>query len=112
MIGGILGDHPPKGRTWKYLTSRMEGVECRSLGEHQLPIYCAVYVAWMVWRGFNLEDIPLTFGVEINVESFSDVKHTIYLPYAYPIVDGKPYIPKRLENLLKRGLPYIETIKW
>jgi len=108
VVGGILGDHPPKGRTWNLLTSRMPNAIARSLGKYQYPIYCAVYVAWEVAKGKRLDEIPVVYGVELEVKRGKDLIHTIYLPYAYPIVNGEAYIPKSLKDYLARKIVYYE----
>jgi ribosome biogenesis SPOUT family RNA methylase Rps3 len=48
--------------------------------------------------GRRLEEIPMIFGLEIEASK----KHSVYLPYAYPLVDGKPLISCELVNYLKR----------
>ena len=109
VIGGILGDHPPRGRTRKMLTSRMKGAVARNIGKAQFTINGAVYVAWQVSKGRRLEEIPTVEGVEIDVEYYKGIKHVITLPYAYPVVDGRPLIPRRLLDYLRRGIAYDEV---
>jgi len=97
IIGGILGDHPPRGRTCQLITSRFPGAAARNLGRLQFPIDGAVYVAKLVSEGIPLEEIPIKRGLTIRVSR----GHSIYLPYAYPLRDGKPLISKELiEHLL------------
>ncbi len=97
VIGGILGDHPPRGRTYQLITSRFPGVTARNLGKLQFPIDGAVYVAKLVNEGIPLEKIPIKRGLTIRVNKW----HSIYLPYAYPLRDGNPLISKELiEHLL------------
>jgi ribosome biogenesis SPOUT family RNA methylase Rps3 len=99
VIGGILGDHPPRGRTYQLITSRSPGAVARNLGKLQFPIDGAVYVAKLVSEGLPLEKVPIKRGLTIRVSR----EHSIYLPYAYPLRDGKPVISKELiEHLLSK----------
>ena len=105
VIGGILGDHPPKGRTWKLLTTRILekgfNVKVRSLGKEQLTIDGAAYVAYLVFKGKRLSEIPFQEGLRI-VRKIGPIEHEIILPYKYPILDGKPLVnPKLIEYLVK-----------
>ncbi len=106
IIGGIMGDHPPKGRTWELLTSRLlEKVIPRSLGSGQLSIDGAAYVALQVASGRRLEEIPLVENVEIEVPSpFLGIKNTIILPFTYPVVGGKPLLAPGLVEYLRREI--------
>ncbi len=103
IVGGIMGDHPPKGRTWDFLTRKLLGKAIpRSLGPGQLSIDGAVYVALQVANGKKLEEIPLVENVEIEVPSpFPGIKDTIVLPFTYPVVDGRPLLAPGLTEYLK-----------
>ncbi len=96
VVGGIMGDHPPKGRTRKLLTSRLPGCKARNIGEHQFSVDGAMYVAMMVSKGLTLEEIPIKVGLEIKVDEYL----TIELPYAYPLVSGRPLISQELIEYL------------
>ncbi|KUO43178.1 MAG: hypothetical protein APU95_03440 [Hadesarchaea archaeon YNP_N21] len=98
VVGGILGDYPPRHRTSKLLTKFLPGAKARNIGKFQLSIDGAVYVAKEILGGRRLEEIPMIFGLEIEASR----KHSVYLPYAYPLVDGKPLISCELVNYLKR----------
>lgn len=105
IIGGILGDNPPKGRTWKLLTTKIleKGfrVKVRNLGREQLTIDGAAYVAYSIFNGKRLSEIPFQNGLRIT-RKIEFVEHEIFLPYKYPIVNGKPLInPKLVEYLIK-----------
>ncbi|MEM2242588.1 MAG: SAM-dependent methyltransferase [Candidatus Bathyarchaeia archaeon] len=92
VVGGILGDHPPKGRTGKLLTRRFPKAVVRHIGKGQFSIDGAVYVAKLVGEGTPLEAIPVKKGLRLKLN-----KHgTVYLPYAYPLRDGKPVISQKL----------------
>lgn len=106
IVGGIMGDHPPKGRTWKLLTSKLlEIAEPRSLGPYQFSIDGAVYMAYQVSKGKRLEDIEVIHDVEIEISSpYPGIQATIRLPYAYPIVNGKPLLAPGLIDYLKHNI--------
>ena len=92
IIGGILGDHPPKGRTRKLLTRRFPKATVRNIGKGQFSIDGAVYVAKLVSDGTPLEKIPVKKGLSLRLDEHAEV----YLPYAYPLKDGKPIISQKL----------------
>lgn len=96
LIGGILGDHPPRNRTSRLLTVTFPEAAVRSLGKSQFSIDGAVYVAKRVSEGVPLRDIPIKKGLTIKVSR----NHEIHLPYIYPIADGKPLINPRLVEYL------------
>lgn len=98
VIGGILGEEPPKGRTEELLTMSLQEAVARNIGRHQFPIDGAVYVAKQVCSGKKLEEIPVKLGLEIE----AGIGHSVILPYAYPIVEGKPLISQKLVTHLKR----------
>lgn len=92
VIGGILGDHPPKMRTSKLLTKRFPRATLRNIGKAQFTIDGAVYVAKLVSEGIPLENIPVKKGLSLKLKAQAE----IYLPYAYPLNNGKPVIGKAL----------------
>jgi len=106
IIGGIMGDHPPKGRTWTLLTSKLLGIaEPRGLGPYQFSIDGAVYMAYQVSKGRRLEDIKVIHDVEIEIPSpYPGIQATIRLPYAYPVVNGKPLLALGLVDYLKHNI--------
>lgn len=97
VIGGILGDYPPRGRTSKFITSKLESCIARNLGPHQFSIDGSVYMALQVSLGKSLSQIPVALGFEIKVNDF----HEIFLPYAFPVVNGRPLISRELIEYLK-----------
>ncbi|MHC1586402.1 MAG: hypothetical protein ACXQTV_02510 [Candidatus Hecatellaceae archaeon] len=100
VVGGILGDHPPRGRTKRFLASLCPEAKVRSLGKLQFTIDGALFMARRVYEGFRLEEIPTVEGFSLRVSS----SHEIYLPYGYPLVGGKPLIsPRLVEYLLESG---------
>ena len=112
IVGGIMGDHPPKGRTWKLLTSKLLGIaEPRSLGPYQFSIDGAVYMAYQVSKGKRLEDIEVVYDIEIEIPSpYPSIQATIRLPYAYPIVNGKPLLAPGLIDYLKYNIVIDEEV--
>jgi ribosome biogenesis SPOUT family RNA methylase Rps3 len=103
VIGGILGDHPPRARTRKLLTSRAPAMQSRSLGPYQLSIDGTVYVALRVIEGTNPFNVPLVQRPRIIV-NLGLVEVEIELPFSYPVIDGKPLISREVIELLARGL--------
>jgi ribosome biogenesis SPOUT family RNA methylase Rps3 len=97
VIGGIMGDFPPRGRTFKYITSKLKNVRARNIGKHQFSIDGAIFVAKMIAEGKKLEEIPYVKKISIQVDPF----HEIILPFAYPLVNGKPLIYDKLVEYLK-----------
>jgi ribosome biogenesis SPOUT family RNA methylase Rps3 len=79
VVGGIMGDFPPRGRTRKLLTEKL-GASARTLGSCQLSVDGAVYVAWRVARGEPLERLRVALGLTLK-RGFLEVK----LPYCYPV---------------------------
>jgi ribosome biogenesis SPOUT family RNA methylase Rps3 len=96
IIGGILGDHPPKGRTRMLITSRAPFALSRNIGRGQFSIDGAVYVAKLVSEGVRLENIAVKKGLHIKLNK----RAAIYLPYMYPLKDGKPVISDELTRYL------------
>jgi len=109
VIGGILGDHPPRRRTWKMLTSRAKGMIARSLGPHQLSIDGAAYVAIKALEGVHPASIPLVHRPRLEIQLDDLVTVEVELPFSYPLVDGRPLFAPGLEELLARGLAYEEV---
>ncbi|MBS7605465.1 hypothetical protein KEJ31_04085, partial [Candidatus Bathyarchaeota archaeon] len=62
----------------------------------QFSIDGAVYVAKLISEGFKLEDIPVKRGLRIKINDGAE----IYLPYMYPLKDGKPLISEDLLRYL------------
>lgn len=99
VVGGILGDHPPKSRTSKLLTRRFTKATVRNIGRDQFTIDGAVYVAKLESEGTPLEKIPVKKELSIKLNEYMEV----HLPYAYPLKDGKPMISQKLTAYLRSG---------
>ncbi|MEM0217833.1 MAG: SAM-dependent methyltransferase [Candidatus Nezhaarchaeales archaeon] len=100
VVGGILGDHPPRGRTFALITSKMRRARARSLGNRQFSIDGAIYMALKVAQGVKLSDIPVADSLTLKCGNLE-----IYLPFSYPLVNGKPVIcPKLIDYLLNTDI--------
>ena len=100
VIGGILGDHPPRGRTFSLLTSKMKRAKPRSLGDCQFSIDGSIYMAFKVSQGLRLSDIPIARSLTLKCGLLE-----IRLPFCYPLINGKPVIsPKLLDYLLEMDI--------
>jgi ribosome biogenesis SPOUT family RNA methylase Rps3 len=100
IVGGILGDYPPKGRTRLALTEKLPHLPSRNLGAYQFSVDGAVYVALNVALGRLITDIPIKLGAEISISE----KHLTFLPFAYPIVRGKPLMAPGLQRYLRKEI--------
>jgi len=98
VMGGILGEDPPLGRTRKLLAKTLPRALARNLGREQFAIDGAAYMAKQVTEGHPLERIPVQLGLEIRWGK----GHSTLLPYAFPLVGGKPLISNKLIAYLKR----------
>jgi ribosome biogenesis SPOUT family RNA methylase Rps3 len=98
VIGGILGDHPPKGRTWELLTSEFPQAKARNLGKLQLPIDNAVLVTKLIMEGKRLSEIRLARGLKIECE-FMRSKEVVILPFGYVIYQGRPFVSEKVLRL-------------
>jgi ribosome biogenesis SPOUT family RNA methylase Rps3 len=108
VVGGIMGDHPPRGRTY-LLAARCPDAARRNLGPHQLSVDGAVKVALMIASGTPLDSVKLVYTPSLNVETPLGVVE-VELPYAYPLRDGKPWLPRGLPRLLERGIMWDEAV--
>ena len=96
IIGGILGDHPPRKRTQKELI--VPKGERRNLGDKQMATDNAGYVAKLIVEGMPLKDIPFQDGLEIETGR----NESMQFPYRYVLVDGKPLVSDKLVKMLKK----------
>jgi len=97
VIGGILGDHPPRGRTRIYITSRVPNtIRAFNIGEGQYSIDGAAYYLKYLLNHKSDKDFKYVDGVKIKTDY-----GYVYLPYRYPVVNGKPLIADGLEYYLK-----------
>jgi ribosome biogenesis SPOUT family RNA methylase Rps3 len=97
IIGGILGDYPPRKRTKAELTLKMNGAESRNLGKKQFSTDNAVYVLKEIIEGKELRDIKFQNKLVLKINEIESIE----LPYYYPLINGKPRISDKLINYLK-----------
>ena len=104
VVGGILGDHPPRGRTYA-ISSKFTSSAKRNIGPYQFSIDGAVKMFLRIASGSELEDIPIagppvTFKIKTPLGAIE-----VSLPFAYPLrSNGEPDVPVEIKNLLSRGL--------
>ncbi|BFH73793.1 hypothetical protein SJAV_17370 [Sulfurisphaera javensis] len=109
IIGGILGDHPLRGRTKTLLSDIFPKAKKRNIGKLQFPIDGALYVAIQIMKGKRLSEIPIVFGLSI-ITNFKGLEEEIYLPFAYPLVNGSPLISEEVIKYLVGNRNY--RLKW
>ncbi len=105
VVGGILGDAVPRGRTREFITSRMEGVKVRHIGKPQYSIDGASIVAKLIADGKRLEEIEYEENPTIKLDEFSEIT----LHYAVPKLEGKLLLTPGLIELQKRELGYTDA---
>ncbi|WP_297535691.1 hypothetical protein [Thermococcus sp.] len=104
VVGGILGDAVPRGRTKEFITSKMEGVKVRHIGKPQFSIDGASIVARLIADGKRLEEVEYEENPTIKLDEFSEIT----LHYAVPKLDGKLLLTPGLIELQKRELGYTD----
>jgi len=109
VIGGIMGDHPPKGRTY-IISSYYTNAAKRNIGPYQFSVDGTVKVILNMLKGYRLNEID-TVGppIVLALKGPLDDEMEIELPYIYPAKpDGSPNISKELVKLLERGIVWDE----
>ncbi len=104
VVGGILGDAIPRGRTREFITSKMEGVKVRHIGRPQFSIDGASIVAKLIADGKRLGEIDYEENPTIKLDEFSEIT----LHYAVPKLEGKLLLTPGLIELQKQELGYTE----
>ncbi|MGB9675057.1 MAG: SAM-dependent methyltransferase [Candidatus Nanoarchaeia archaeon] len=103
IFGGILGDNPPKARTTKFLTSKLN-LPAYNLGKEQMSTDTAVAVCKEIYNGTSLKNLKFQDGYSVKIEKWLWEE----LPYRYLIKNGKvlftPGLKKLLKNLAKKGI--------
>jgi len=97
VIGGILGDYPPKKRTKVELTNKMKGV-ARNMGKKQFSTDNAVYVLKQIINGTPLSKMKFQNKLNIKINKIESID----LPYYYPLINGKPRISSKLISYIKK----------
>jgi len=85
------------------LTLKAPKVKARNLGSWQFTIDGAAYVAKLIAGGKKLQSVPIKRGLVLRAKLRPSGVHEVLLPYAYPIVAGKPLISKKLVRYLMNG---------
>ncbi|KCV69033.1 hypothetical protein H696_04453 [Fonticula alba] len=98
VIGGILGDHPPRARTSKL---RELSCEIRLLGDYQMSSDTATIVSYLITAcGKNLADLPLIDNPTFQLGPNEGVE----MPFRYLTNPdtGRPLVPKGFIRNLRR----------
>ncbi|MCD6558736.1 MAG: hypothetical protein J7K57_02500 [Palaeococcus sp.] len=106
IVGGILGNAIPTGRTKEFITSKMEGVKVRHIGKPQYSIDGASIVAKLIADGKRLKEIEYEENPTIKLDEFSEMT----LHYAVPKLDGKLLLTPKLIELQKKELGFDDDI--
>lgn len=109
VIGGIMGEHPPKGRTYASITSKLR-LKClvRNLGKLQLTIAGTAYVLSKIAGGVLLEELDIKFGLRLSV-NIGNYEVSIELPYAFPYENGVPVLPEDYMEVVSRRSTVFEA---
>lgn len=109
IIGGIMGDNPPKGRTRLFITSRLSRAKPRNLGRKQFTIAGAAYVLKQIELGKRIDDIKYIYGLKIKKRLTKDIELEIELPYAFPLDDqGNIVLPENYIDIILNYAPVYE----
>jgi len=100
VVGGIMGDHPRRGRT-REIRERLPWADTGNIGPEQFSVDGTVYIISRMLRGDRLEDIPVVLKPVLEVETPLG-RYTVELPFAYPLVDGKPLVSEDVLRHLSR----------
>ncbi len=110
VIGGIMGDNPPKGRTKLLITSRLKNASSRNIGKKQFTIAGAAYILRQVELGKDINDIKYVFGLKIKKRLSKSIEIEVELPYAFPIDErGNIVLPRNYENVVLDYAPIYES---
>jgi ribosome biogenesis SPOUT family RNA methylase Rps3 len=107
IIGGIMGDHPPKGRT-RLLYEKYPYAAKRNLGPLQFSVDGTVKMLAKVLKGMRVEEVDIVYPVSLEVKGYLGTV-TVELPYAYPAESGRPMIAESIIRLLERGVMWDES---
>ena len=96
VFGGILGDHPPQGRTLKHFKD-WKG-EKRNLGTVQMSTDNAVMASKLIVEGAEFSKLNFKDEIEIPIEE----GQSVIFPFRYLMINGKPFISDELVEYLKK----------
>lgn len=97
ILGGILGDNPPKKRTFAELTKFLPNTKKRNIGKSQFSTDNAVFVVNEILKGIPLKKMKFQDFNEIKINKIESV----ILPFKYPLTNGKPRISRELIKFIK-----------
>ena len=106
IIGGIMGDQPPRGRGL-LLTRNFDWASFRRLGSRQLSVDGVVKVLALMSEGRGLDDIKFIDNPVFEVDTGYGVVE-VELPFTYPVRGGRPWVSGGLVRLLSRGILWEE----
>lgn len=108
VIGGIMGSHPPKGRTWLYITSKLPKAKPRNIGPYQYTIAGATYVLKSIEQGKRVSEIKFVYSLKTK-KVLSGIEVEVILPYAFPVDDDNNVVlPDDYLNVVTEHLPVYE----
>lgn len=99
VFGGILGDYPPRKRTKDELTIRVDNCETRNIGKEQMSTDNAVFTVNQILNGKKFDELKFQDNVNVEINEFESLN----LPYRYNLVNGKPFMSKKLLKKLREG---------
>ena len=106
VIGGIMGDHPPRGRT-RLLYDKYPYAAKRNLGRLQFSVDGAVKMLAKILAGMHVNEAEIIYPVSLEVKGHLGTV-IVELPYAYPAESGRPMIAEGVRRLLERGIMWDE----
>ncbi len=98
VLGGICGDFPARGRTFKLITSKLQ-LPARNLGKEQLSTDTAALVLKEILEGKGITELSFVKPLVIKLSRFEEVE----LPFAYLIKNHRPVITPGLIEYLRRA---------
>ncbi|MEM2627164.1 MAG: SAM-dependent methyltransferase [Ignisphaera sp.] len=108
IIGGIMGSHPPKSRTWLYITSKLPKAKPRNIGPYQYTIAGTAYVLRQIEEGRAVSEIKSIYGLSLK-KLMSGIELEVSLPYAFPVDDeGKVVLPSDYLKVVVEHIPVYE----
>ena len=108
IIGGIMGDYPPRGRG-RLLSSHFDWASIRRLGDRQMSIHTSTWALARIRDGVDVSQLPLCSEDASIVLDNGLMEFEVRLPFAYPCdIHGRPRVPQRILELLSRGVVWEE----
>lgn len=110
IIGGIMGSHPPKGRTWLYISSKLPYAHVRNIGPLQYTIAGSIYVLKNIELGKRVKDLKFVQGLSITRRLAKGIELEILLPYAFPLDEhGNIVLPDGYLEIVAEYTPIYES---